>query len=82
MGEETSVEAICNTLMHCNRGGPPGSRQLKTQWNHWKSSAGHNDQTQSLDHLVNNTSIALKQSPSHEYQELLKICCVKFSQCF
>jgi len=82
MGEEISVKATCNTLMQCNRGGPPGSHQPKTQWNRWRSSAGHNDQTLSLNHLVNNTNIAFKQSSFHEGRELLKICCVKFSQCF
>lgn len=82
MGEETSVKAICNTLMQHKYEGSPGSHPPKPQWNNWKSSVGCNDQTQSLDHLVNNTNIGFKQRLFHKKHELLKNCSVKFSEYF
>lgn len=72
-GQRTLVKAECSTLVQFSCGGSPGSHLLRTQWNHWKPSAGHIDQIQSLDHLLN-SNVTFNQSPFYEKYDLLKIC--------
>lgn len=73
MDKGTLVKAECNTLVQFSCGWSPGSHQLKTWWNYWKSSAGRIDQTHSLDHLFN-SNVTFNQSPSYEKYDLPKIC--------